>query len=271
MGRSITRVIVPDFHGAHIDPGARKAILKDIKALDPDEVIYLGDALDCGGTFNSHQRNYTAEMCEAYEDDYNATNAFIDAVTDAAPRAQQDLLEGNHEGHVERWAARNFERRRDANALLEVFGPEAVLKLKARNIRYFKRSEFYQGISIQGTIRRGKCFFTHGIGYSANATAVHLQRFAANVVHGHTHRSASVIKRTVSSEGIGAWCPGTLAKLQPLYMHTTPTDWSHGYGVQFANLSTGTFVHWNVPIFGDTSMLLETIDTVAKKRKRARR
>jgi hypothetical protein len=172
---------------------------------------------------------------------------------------------------VERWAARNFERRRDATALLEVWGPEAVLGLKARGIKYRKRSEFYQGISIQGTIRRGKCFYTHGIGFSANATGLHLDRFAANVVHGHTHRAASVVKRTVTSEGIGAWCPGTLAKLQPLYVHTTPTTWSHGYGVQFASLATGKFVHWNVPIFGDTSMLLETIDTVARKRARARR
>lgn len=266
--RHRVRVIIPDSHGEHIDIEARDAFLKDLRRLDPEEVIGLGDHLDCGGVFSTHQRSYTNEMVESYGDDCDAANAFLDAIQKAAPSADISLLEGNHEGHVERWAARTFERRRDADALLERFGPEAVLDLKKRGIRYYKSSEMYQGLSVPGTIRRGKCFFTHGVSHSKHASAAHLERFGANVVHGHVHRSMSVVSRTVTSDAHGAWCPGTLAKLQPLYRHTQPTTWTHGYAVQFYDAVTGKFSHWNVPIFNGTSGLAEALDTVQRRRGR---
>jgi predicted phosphodiesterase len=269
MGRSIARLIIPDSHGAHIDPKARAALLRDCKSLAPEQIVWLGDHLDCGGTFSSHQRSYTNEMTESYEDDAAAANSLLDAVQRAAPKAEQFYLEGNHEAHVERWAARMFASKKDADGFLEAFGPQKVLGLRDRGIHYYRRSEHYMGLSIPGTIRLGRCFFTHGIGHSKHATQMHLERFGACVVHGHTHRSQSSVERTVVSDGYGAWCPGTLAKLQPLYRHTTPTSWSHGYGLQFIAKS-GRFLHWNVPILGGESLLLDTIDGIAKRAERAR-
>jgi hypothetical protein len=259
--KNITRVFIPDSHGEHIDLTARDAFLKDLKALDPDEVIWLGDHIDAGGTFSTHQRSYTNEMTESYEDDTAACNLFLDLVSTAAPRASQKYLEGNHEAHVERWAAREFASKKDADKMLAVFGPEAVLRLKARGIAYYRRSEHYMGLSIPGTIKLGKVFATHGICASSNAAATHVKRFGANVVFGHIHRSQSVVQRTVTSDAQGAWCPGTLAKLQPLYRHTAPTDWSHGYGVQFV-ASSGAFLHVNVPIFKGKSALLDAVGMV---------
>lgn len=266
----LIRVIIPDFHGEHIDLRAREAFLRDLSRLDADEGVILGDGLDCAGTFSAHQRSYTNELAESYEDDCAAANSFLDEVQRLTPRVDWHYIEGNHEAHVERWAARMFASKKDADALLEVYGPAKALRLKERGMKYYKRSESYMGLSIPGTIRLGKCFFTHGIAHSKFATATHLHRFGANVVHGHTHRSQSHIERTVSSDGFGAWCPGTLAKLQPLYKHTAPTDWSHGYGLQFVNRKSGRFVHWNVPILGGESLLLETIDAIASRKGRAK-
>ena len=248
------RVVIPDSHGNHIDLAARDACLKDIRRLAPREIIWLGDHLDCGGTFSGHQRSYTNEIPESYEDDVAACNAFIDRAMKAAPKAEHHYIEGNHEAHVERWASRLFASKEDADSLLEVYGPAAVLKLKDRGIKYYKRSVHYNGLSIPGAIRLGKCHFVHGVSHSKHATAQHLAAFGSNVVHGHTHRSQSAVERTVSSDGFGAWCPGTLAKLQPLYKHTTPTTWTHGYGVQFVAAS-GRFLHINVPIWKGESML----------------
>lgn len=262
----IARVVIPDSHGEHIDPKARAALLKDLQAIKPEQIVWLGDHLDCGGTFSSHQRTYTNEMCEAYEDDCAAANSLLDDVQEAAPDAEHHYLEGNHEQHVERWASRTFERKRDAEMLLERFGPAAVLQLKQRGIRYYKRSEHYMGLSIPGAIRLGKCYYVHGISHSQNAAAVHLQRFGANVWFGHVHRSQSVIQRTVSSDGFGAWCPGTLAKLQPLYKHTAPSNWSHGYGLQFVNRTTGKFASFLVPILAGESMLLAVVDGMARRK-----
>lgn len=261
--RNKVRVIIPDSHGNHIDIAARDAVILDVKSLCPDEIVLLGDHLDCAGTFSTHQRTYTNEMAEAYGDDVDAANEFLDLLQKAAPKCHNwDYLEGNHEQHVERWASRTFQSQKDAENLLEVYGPSASLKLRDRGIRYYKRSTHYYGISIPGTIKRGACFFVHGISHSKHAAAVHLQRFGANVVFGHIHRSQSTVERTVTSDGFGAWCPGTLAKLQPLYKHTEPSSWSHGYGVQFVNPS-GQFLHINVPINKGRSLLLDVSKRVA--------
>lgn len=248
------RVIIPDSHGEHIDRPARDAFLGDLKALDPAEIVMLGDHLDCAGTFSAHQRSYTNELAESYHDDVKAGNRFLDAIQRRAPRARIHYLEGNHEAHVERWAAREFQSHKDATMLLEHLGPAAVLRLKERGIAYYKRSQQYMGLSIPGAIRLGKCCFVHGIAHSKHATYTHLIRFGTNVVHGHTHRRQSAGERTVMSDGFEAWCPGTLAKLQPLYAHTAPTSWSHGYGVQFVAKS-GIFLHLNVPIHKGKSLL----------------
>lgn len=265
--KHIIRVIIPDSHGSHIDQAAERALVMDIKALQPDEIVGLGDHLDCGGTFSTHQRNYTNELVESYEEDVLCANGTWDRVQGAAPNADIEYLEGNHEQHVERWASRNFTNRRDADMMLARVGPEAVLMLKQRGIRYYRRSEFYDGLSVPGAIKRGKCHFIHGISHSQHAAAKTLGRFGANVVFGHIHRSQSVIERTVSSDGHGAWCPGTLAKLQPLYRHTAPTDWSHGYAVQFVNVSTGRFMHFQVPIHDGVSLLVDTVDAIGSRAK----
>jgi hypothetical protein len=54
---------------------------------------------------------------------------------------------------------------------------------------------------------------------------------------------------------IRAWNPGCLCQLQPLWCHTRPTDWNHGYGVQSV-LPSGEFLHINVPIIEGRSLLM---------------
>jgi len=256
VNRSKVRVIIPDSHGTHIDTAAAKACVRDIKKLSADEVVFLGDHVDCGGVFTTHARSYTHEMTESYEDDCAAANDFLDDIQHAAPKAVCHYIEGNHEARVERWVASTFSSQKDAKSLLSKYAPSAMLRLKDRGIKYYDRATHYMGLSIPGAIRLGKCFFVHGVSHSRHAAATHLARFGANVVFGHVHRSQSTVERTVTSDGFGAWCPGTLAKLQPLYRHTAPTSWTHGYGVQFIAPS-GRFIHINVPIHKGVSMLVD--------------
>lgn len=260
--KSSVRVIIPDSHGASINVAARDAVLRDIKRLDPDVVVWLGDHLDCGGVFSAHAKTYTNELTESYADDCDAANEFLDLVQKAAPRAAHHYAEGNHERRVEAWATRNLGSKRDADAFVEKMGPEAALDLKRRGFKYYRQGVSYQGLPIPGTFRLGKIFYTHGIGCSVNAAQVHVNRFGASVVFGHIHRSVSVISRSVTSSSFGAWSPGTLAELQPYYMHTTPTSWSHGYGVEFISPG-GAFIHVNVPIAKGKSMLMDVARRVA--------
>lgn len=255
--KHIARVIVPDSHGEHIDIGARDAFVRDLREINPQQIVMLGDHLDCGGTFSAHQRSYTHEMTESYAADVSACNVFLDLIQAAAPNAEIHYLEGNHESHVERWASRNFHSHKDAVLAVDRMGPEAVLDLKRRGVKYYRASEFHHDLSVRGAIKLGKCYFTHGIAHSKHASATHCERFGAPVVHGHTHRSQTYIARTVTADLTGGFCPGTLAKLQPLYRHTAPTDWTLGYGLQLASLDSGRFIHINIPIMGGTSLLPE--------------
>ena len=263
--KHLIRVIVPDSHGEHIDISARDAFLRDVGLLCPDEAVFLGDHLDCGGTFNAHQRTYSHELTESFDADVLAANDFLDRFRVVSPNSRDHYIEGNHEQHIERWVARSFTSYRDALRVVGAIGPEASLRLKARGVTYYKRSEHYMGLSIPGAIKLGKCFFVHGISHSKNADDEHLKSFAYNVVFGHVHRSMGTVERTVTCDALGAWCPGTLAKRQPLYAHTRPTKWTHGYGVQFVNSSTGTFAHWNVPIHDGISTMRDTIDAITRR------
>lgn len=251
------RVVVPDSHGSLIDRRARDAFLVDLAALDPDELVLLGDHVDAGGLYSKFSRLAQEDLQYSYDEDLEAGNAFLDEIQQRAPRARIHYLEGNHEYHVERWAVEHLAHERDVRRFLKQNGPASQLKLEQRGIKFYRMMETYQGLSIPGTIRLGTCYFTHGITASKFATATHLTRFGANVVHGHTHRAQEHKGRTVKAGVIGAWCPGTLAKLQPTYMHTNPTDWSHGYGLQFVSPgSSGSFLHINVPIVSGASLLL---------------
>jgi predicted phosphodiesterase len=252
--KDIIRVVVPDTHGALVNHDALAAMLSDIKTLDPHEIVLLGDHVDCGGFLAQHHvMGYVAETDYTYEEDLAAANAFLDALQKAAPRAKIEYIEGNHERRVETWCVtQTLRNRKDAEGLRLLLSPEFRLYLKDRAITYYRQGEFYDDLPVPGVIKRGKCFFFHGISTSKGATASTIERISANCVFGHTHRAQSTVVRRVSSGIIGSWNPGCLCSLQPLWQNTNPTDWSHGYAVQICS-PDGRFLHLNIPIIDGTT------------------
>lgn len=255
----VARVIVPDSHGVYQDDHAVRAFLVDLAHIRPAQVVMLGDHVDAGGIFSAHQPNYAEELDYSYEADCDATAKLLDDIQAAAPSAWIAYLEGNHEAHVARHVVRLKANARDARAMAALLAPEARLKLRERGITFIGQESFWGGLAVRGTLKLGRCYFAHGYRVNKHATASHMSDFGACIVHGHTHRMASTHGRTVASDAIGAWCPGTLAKLQPLYRHTAPTDWAHGYGLQFVE-ADGRFLHVNVPIVAGRSLLATMFD-----------
>lgn len=253
-GTDVVRVIIPDTHGCLIDRKALAAMLSDIKLLDPQEIILLGDHVDCGGFLAQHHvMGYVAETDYTYEEDLSAAKAFLDALRAVAPRAKVEYLEGNHERRVETWCVTQVLRhKKDAEGLRRLLAPEFRLGLKERGISYYRQGEFYDNLPVPGVIRRGKCYFFHGVSTAKNAVAATVDKIAGNCVFGHTHRAQSNIVRRISTGIVGSWNPGCLCQLQPLWQHTSPTDWSHGYAVQLV-AETGSFLHLNIPIIEGTS------------------
>lgn len=253
------RVIVPDTHGCYADEAALAAFLGDLEVLAPKvrEIVLLGDHLDCGGFLALHHTiGYVAEAAYSFEDDKNATNILLDKIQELCPKAVIHYLEGNHERRIERWCVtQTLAHQKDAECLRQMFSPESVLHLKKRNIAYYRQGVFYDGLRIPGTIRLGRCHFTHGVRTGRNAARETLSDFGGNVVFGHTHTAASATTSTVKGGGIGSWCPGALCRLQPLWNHTKPTSWNHGYAIQVVR-KDGDFMYVHVPIIEGRSYLV---------------
>lgn len=164
---------------------------------------------------------------------------------------------------IEKWCVtQTLRNRQDSGLLRKMFCADSVLSLEKRKINWIRQGVFYDGLPIPATIRRGHCHFTHGSSTAKHAASVHVQKFGGNVVYGHTHRADSYIIRTVKDGSIGGWSPGCLCLLQPLWQHTNPTDWSHGYGLQLVN-DDGSFLHINVPIVDGKSYLEPLVKAIA--------
>lgn len=258
MPKSKLRVIIPDSHGCYINKKAKNAFLKDLKTLDPEEIVMLGDHVDCSGFLSTHGLPGSMQDLDyTYDQDIAACNKFLDEVQKAAPSAKIWYIEGNHEARIERWAITTaLGKRMEAEGLRRKVAPQYLLDMAGRGITYVRSTKHYQGISIPGTIRLGKCYFTHGISAAKYAAERHLDAFADNVVFGHVHRNQSAVSRKVATGTIGAWSPGCLAELQLPYMKTQPSGHSHGYAIQ-AISGSGNFQHIQAVIADGASCLGE--------------
>jgi len=253
----IVRVTFGDVHGCKMDAEAVSALLGDIKILDPDEIVIGGDLTDCGGFLAQHHTlGYVAETEYTWEEDNKAANQFLDKLQAAAPKASIDELEGNHENRVERWIiTQTLRNQKDASALCKILGPEAMLRLKERGIRFYARNETHGNCRQPGFLRKGKCFFVHEVSSARNAALAAINLVAGNVVFFHTHRHDAVVGFRPGVGDVGAWNPGCLCQKRPMWQHTKPNDWTHGYGVQLIARS-GNFLHINVPIVDGQSLLI---------------
>ena len=253
--KSFCRVIVPDSHGCLIDAAACKAFLDDLEKIDPQEIVMLGDHLDCGGFLAQHHTmGYIAETRYTFEDDCSAANQFLDAIQKQAPNAAIHYLEGNHERRIETWIVdQTLRNLADAKFLHSMFSTTSVLGLNERGIRFYPQGKVNGGTNIPAIMQLGKCRFTHGIYTTKNAAKSHVDEYVCNIVFGHTHRADSYTRRTVD-DTYSAWNPGCLCVQQKYYMHSRNTHHTHGYGLQ-AVQGDGGFLHLNIPIIDGVSYL----------------
>ena len=255
------RIIANDVHGSMMDRPAVEAFLADVRRIQPDEIVLNGDIVECGGFLAKHHAaNYIAQTTYSYQDDIAHGNWFLDQLQDAAPNAQIHFIEGNHEDRVERWVIdETMSNSRDAEFLRQLNAPEFLLNLKERGIIYYRRSETHVPGLPPGWIKMGKIFFVHELSGSKNAASDSVSRTAGNVVFAHTHREDSATRVLPGVGLVKAWNPGCLCQRQPLWRHSDPTGWSHGYGYQVIAKS-GEFLHINVPIWQGRSLLGNMLD-----------
>jgi predicted phosphodiesterase len=262
---SYLRVVVPDTHGSQCDPRAVAAFLADLEHLQPREIVLLGDHLDCGGFLAEHHTwGYVAETDYTFEDDIRAANDFLDRIQATKSNPTIHYCEGNHERRIVAFGiTQSLKMRSDRKFILqkwiEMFAPMSVLNIEKRGIHYYQQGEFYSENAIPATITLGQEMLTHGSFCGRHSAKQHVQEFAANVTFGHTHRAQSYITRTATGKTIVGQSHGCLSRLQPLWQHTSPTGWSHGYGIRLVHPS-GEFLPFHVPIVDGRSLLVDLAD-----------
>jgi hypothetical protein len=247
--------LIPDSHGAHIDKAAAAAFLGDLEYLQPREVVWLGDHMDCGGFLAQHHTmGFVAESSYSFSDDIDAANQFVDEVQVRTPEAVHHFLTGNHEHRIERWCCTHaLGNSKDATLLLKTFGVQSVLNLEKRRIHYYSRSHIEPDLRTRGAIKLGCCYFVHDVSTARNAAQVAINKFGANVSFGDTHRIDYVVSRKAERDIVAA-THGCLTTLRPYWQETNITDWSHGYGVQIVS-NNGEFLQIIVPILDGRSLL----------------
>lgn len=251
---SFRRVIITDTHGCRVNEPAFAAVVSDLASIQPKEIVLLGDHLDAAGWLSKHHPFKTVEEARySFSEDKDAANTHLDLIQQAAPKAKIYYLEGNHEERLESFCVESTKQHPvDAAYLCSLFSPQSVLHLEKRGIEYFRRTDKHQGMRRRGIIRLGKCYFVHGLNHTKNAAAKHLEQVKHNVVFGHVHRPMESPAADSWTE-YRAWCPGCLCEFEPIWKHSEPTDWGHGYGVQAVS-SNGDFLHLNVPIVRGKSL-----------------
>jgi hypothetical protein len=256
--KTFIRLIVPDTHGSIISVPAINAMFADLQQLGSPvrEIVLKGDHLECGGFLAQHHTlGYVAQSEYTFADDQTAANILLDKLQELAPQAKFHYLEGNHEARIEKWIVDQVVgNAADKKYLSSLFSTSSVLSLEKRGINFYSTGKFY-GVRVPGAIRLGKCYFVHGSNHGKDVARVMAGMFGGNVCFAHVHTQTSVVIRTVANGEIGAWCPGCLCNLQPLWRHSSVTHWSHGYAFQIVDAETDEFLHINVPIIDGKSLL----------------
>ena len=255
------RIIISVMHGSQMDRADVGALLSDLQILKPRELFILGDYIECGGFLAEHHTwGYVAETAYNYDDDIHAGTWVLDRIQETVPEVEYTL--GNHERRPEQWCVTQaVKAKSDKEFLLKQLQKaicvEHLLQLDKRGVKYVKQGQTEDGQFVPATIKRGKSHYTHTAFErgGANASVKHLTKFQANVAFGHSHTAEVRTMRVgATGETLIARNHGCLCLRQPLWRHTEPTGWTHGYGLEVCK-ADGRFLSLHIPILDGESLL----------------
>lgn len=245
--------IFPDIHLPDQDDAALACALKAHEKLKPDYSLFLGDVLDCA-VFSTHPKRKISEN-QAYDFkkmEVDPCNKMLDRVQKNT-KVHTYFLEGNHEERIERWAT---SAGGVGESLFSAISPMTQLGANRKNFTMIPysphtgdRMGFVQIVKPSDQMKSGGLVAVHGWSFSKHAAYVHLEKSRSqSIVFGHTHRAQTIVDRDPwTGAPIKAFNPGTLSKLQPIYMTGgSPSAWSHGFGIIYVGTRSWTEYMINV-------------------------
>lgn len=229
-------IIIPDIHYPKHDPAAVECMLAACRLLKPRRAVFLGDSLEVD-QFSRHGRKSLSE--DEARDWIADMDGFDREILGPVARytREQVLLEGNHEYRVEAAAIGSPAIR----SVLSTISPRVRLT-KRRSVTWVP----YQASTMTSHYQITRSLWAvHGWSHAKQAATAHLSKCSSfSLWHGHTHRNQSDSKRDpATGRMLRAMCPGFLGTLQPVWRGSDPTNWSHGFGLTWADAETDE--HWS--------------------------
>jgi len=220
-------MVLPDLHLPNHDRQALRVVMEAHRLLKPRTVVILGDWLDCGD-FSSHSVRFRAERVAG-----SFVAKEIGPCRDLLERFEKHsdvvYIEGNHEARVETMITKEGGA---WSGVADLVSPQALLSAGRR-----RKFTWVPYMNLEGSIQHYRIakdlIATHGWSCCKHASAKHLSDVGmSSVVHGHTHRKQSAtLREPLTGRVHHGWSPGTLSKLQPLWMTPHPTQWVHGFSL----------------------------------------
>lgn len=206
--------VIPDPHCPYHCEQSTQQLLEDIRTTRPRWVILLGDVLDAYSV-SSFDKNPARRLL--LNDEREVAVAWLAGIRAAAPHAQIDLCEGNHEDRVRRYL---WSRAPALAALRELEVPN-LLRCPDLDITYHSRNGF----------KRWGHRFKHGDTVRAKAGEsgkIEMEAHRIGGFSGHTHRVG--VATTTDREGVTTrwWETGHLCDVTKADYVAAP-NWQKAY------------------------------------------
>lgn len=228
----------PDMHIPDQDEEAVAVAEAAQREFRPDYSIVGNDLLQATPFSRFGNQTIKEAVGEDFQEtELNPANAHIDRVQKYT-KIETIFQEGNHDAHIERWAAQHS---KGSMSIFSLISPEANLSKGRKNFRYVKQGEAVQ--------LHPNLICVHGWSYSVHCAAAHRRKSPLqSVVFNHAHRRQSDTLTYPSAEmPTEAMCAGCLCHRMPMYKHDgNPTGWTHGFWVAYVGKQD--FTIYSVPI-----------------------
>ena len=225
-------LVLPDMHIPFHDREAWAVVRKVGRKLRPQRTVILGDFIN-GTPFSRHAPQSLRETAKrdfkAFEID--PANKVLDEI-EGFTRGEVAYCFGNHEGWVERAAARSSDGMGSVFGLIDPAHLLAGHRKRVRVIRYGRDvslPDYHYKITPDW-------WAFHEIGHGQHAAATvlrHLPNVSSSF--GHVHRVQSVTKRLHDGRIVTAATCGCLAQLAPEYMGGKPSGWAHAFELGYVS------------------------------------
>jgi len=236
-------LIIPDCHIPFHDEVAYKTMLKIGKALDPDEIVILGDFVDFYAV--THWKKDPSvlkefgDVASFVKTEFEEGRKKLRQLRRMFPKAKIVFIEGNHEHRLSRYIMNN------APALYGLVTVENALGID-EYCDVFVPYGRMQRYPVLGTKLIARHEPTAGGKHAARCS---LDKSMESMVFGHGHKVDEATKNSGGGRLYRAFEPGWLGNVKaPVFNYVANTpDWSHGVGVVY-RLPNSNFFHYTVNI-----------------------